>query len=128
MLEMLDQRNEIAVSADKHDSIQLGCELYRIHGDSDIPITLLGSSIEHLEVFRLDFISQTFQCLKKINFIFDVSLDDIGDGPDQMSPPDCFLEECFEIDLGFVYVSRRIIHILNVDENSDSLLLVKLRS
>src|SRR6185369_4249092 len=120
-IEVLDERDEVAVACHEHDCIELGCELHRIDREADVPVSFLRAIGEYLEVFRLCFDAHLGERVEEVLLFAAFGRDHIGDSAHEDAAADSLFEDSAEIHSCLIEVLRAVIKVLCVNEYADTL-------
>ena len=121
VLDIFDERDEVAITRHDDDRIEIASHLDGIDRDTNIPVPLLGSIGEDLEVFGLDFIATLLEGFEEFLLHALHGTDAVGDGADELPISNGGHEDIFEAHLLAVEDAGAVIHILDVDEDADPL-------
>ncbi len=123
-LQIPNHRNKVSVSREEYYGVNFRCHGDSVNSKSDIPVGLLGAAGENLEVFDLGFNSNFVQSFKEALFLARFGSDDISNGTNEFSSGQSIFDNFAEINLVTKKILGRVIKILRVDKNSNSLLFV----
>ncbi len=119
--EVVYERNEVAVTGDKHDDIHARGDGHGINGHANIPVGFFLAAGKFLDVFDFEFDAVGGEGFKKGGFFAGFGFGDVGDGAHEFAVADGGLYERWEVYAGAIQMFGGVVHVLCVDKDGDTL-------
>jgi len=120
-LQVLDERDEIAVARDEDDRVEFGRCGDGVDRHADVPVRLLGATVEYLELFGLGLDADFGERFEEGGLLAAFRRHHVGAGADEVAAGDRIFQDVAEINARVINIFRAVVEILRVDEYTDAL-------